>query len=698
MNYGYDIECYPNVFTLGSEHIETGDRWYYEISERRNDIHGLMHFLTSLRESCANMVGFNNLHYDWPMVNHFITNAPAWAVMTAKAITAFMYEKSQSIFNSINRFAHVIWQPLIRQIDLFKIHHFDNMAKSTSLKVLEFNMRSPNISDLPYPPGHWLTVAELPVLETYNMHDVSETVAFYHWTNFTFDDTKTGAIDFRDELSAKYGKDFTNHNDTKIGKDYFIMRLEENAPGTCYEKVWIATDFVGETGFNKRTPRQTSRANGVALNDVIFPYVQFRNYEFNRILQWMKTQTLTSKDLKDSDTKGVNTKGVFKDVHCVVNGFKYDFGTGGIHGSLTGAAVVADDDYAIIDLDVASYYPNIAIVNKLFPEHLGELFCSIYKDVYNQRKSYPKKSSESQMLKLALNGVYGDSNNPYSPFFDPKYTMSITINGQLLLCMLAESLLDIPGCSLIQINTDGLTVKVPRNLISHVDICARHWEYVTGLELEDVHYAAMYIRDVNNYIGVYEDGKTKTKGAYESKQPQDRVPLGWHQNMSALVVPKAAEAALVHGVSIEEFIRSPERDVMDFMLRTKTPRASNLVLVDDNGGELPQQRVSRYYASHHGGTLFKISPPTKPHTVGWLKKARGVTDDQYFAWHDAWGDTWSPDIHQKNQGRYEERRMCELVGWKVEVCNDIRYVNGSNINHDYYIAEAHKLVDPIRKV
>jgi len=680
VNYGYDIECYPNIFTFSSKHVENDDRWYYEVSERRNDFHGLMTFLHALGGSSASMVGFNNLHYDYPMIHHMIQCAPAWSNLNAQALNAYIYEKNQSIFASNDRFGHVIWKPWIRQIDLFKIHHFDNVAKSTSLKVLEFNMRSINVSDLPFEPGHILTVDEMPVLGHYNMHDVDETVKFFHHTK--------PMIDFRDQLSAKYGKDFTNHNDTKIGKDYFIMRLDENAPGTCF--------YYDQN--NKRQPRQTSRANGVPLADVIFPYVQFRNYEFNRILEWMKTQTLTSKDLKDTDTKGVNTKGVFKGVHCVVNGFKYDFGTGGIHGSLTGAAVVADDDYAIIDLDVASYYPNIAIVNRLFPEHLGETFCTIYKDVYEQRKTYAKKTVENGMLKLALNGVYGDSNNPYSPFFDPKYTMAITMNGQLLLCMLAESLLDIPGLSLIQINTDGLTVKVPRGAVSAVDICARHWETITGLELEDVNYQAMYIRDVNNYIGVYEDGKTKTKGAYESKQPQDRAPLGWHQNMSALVVPKAAEAALVHGVSIEEFIRSPDRDIMDFMCRTKTPRSSQLVLVDDNGVEHTQQRVTRYYVSHRGGSLFKISPPTKPHTVGWLKKGKGVSDAQYFAWHQANGDAWSPDIHQKNQGRYVTRRMGEVVGWKVEPCNDIRYVNGSNINHDYYISEAHKLVDSIRKV
>ena len=66
------------------------------------------------------------------------------------------------------------------------------------------------------------------------------------------------------------------------------------------------------------------------------------------------------------------------------------------------------------------------------------------------------------MLKLALNGVYGDSNNVFSVFYDPLFTMSITLNGQLLLCLLAENLMEnVPGLKIIQCNTDGITVRIP---------------------------------------------------------------------------------------------------------------------------------------------------------------------------------------------------------------------------------------------
>ena len=74
----------------------------------------------------------------------------------------------------------------------------------------------------------------------------------------------------------------------------------------------------------------------------------------------------------------------------------------------------------------------------------------MYAGLKEQRVRFPKGSPENAMLKLALNGVYGDSNNQYSVFYDPLYTMKTTLNGQLLLCLLAEKLLRIDGLRLIR--------------------------------------------------------------------------------------------------------------------------------------------------------------------------------------------------------------------------------------------------------
>jgi hypothetical protein len=610
-DYVYDLETYPNVFTMAVEHADAPLRWYFEISDWRNDSRDILAFLQYLKESNARMVGFNNLGFDYPVLHTLIRMGKSDAVT--------LYNKAMAIIGSQSddegdKWAHQVnpSDRFVEQLDLFKIHHFDNKARATSLKVLEFNMRSDNIEDLPFKVGTVLTRDQVEVLKRYNQHDVAQTKAFYHKT--------MDMIHFREELTHKYARDFMNHNDTKIGKDYFVMKLEE-AGVACY-------DF----GPKGRTPRQTRRPV-IHLREAILPWIGFQTPEFNRVLGWLKEQSITE------------TKGVFTDLTAAVNGFTFVFGLGGIHGSIESEVIESDDEHVIVDLDVTSYYPNLAITNGFHPAHLGKEFVAIYKHLFEQRKSYPKKSAESAMLKLALNGVYGDSNNQFSVFYDPLFTMSITLNGQLLLCLLAEGLMTIPGLRLIQVNTDGLTVRVPRNMKVLVDLARAAWQDRTGLNLEEAIYKRMSIRDVNNYLAEYEDCSVKRKGAYEWKTQ-------WHQNASALVVPKVAEKVLVEGAPIRDTIEQWP-DIMDFMLRTKVPRSSYLSI--EFPGQQPQQiqNITRYYIAKDGGRLFKWMPPLK--------------------------------------GKQDWRKIGVESGWGVQVCNDIHEAGRLPVDFDYYVREVEKL-------
>lgn len=674
-DYIYDIETYPNVFTCCFIHALTGERWIFEISSRRDDTEQFIAFIWRLRSERARMVGFNNIGFDYPVIHYIIK-------YYLTGLTPYqIYQKAMSIINAPwdDKFSHLIWDNdrYVDQIDLYKIHHFDNKARSTSLKILEFNMRVDNIENLPFPVGKILASDEIDTLIDYNMNgDCVNTMQFYNHS--------LGAISFRMDLSKKYNRNFLNHNDTKIGKDFFIMELEKHDPQACYEL---------KPG-GGRSPRQTLRPT-IALKDVIFPYIYFNTPEFTRVKDWLASQVITE------------TKGVFTELACTVNGFQYVFGSGGIHGSIPSCVVSSDDEHVLIDLDVTSFYPMLAIVNEIFPEHLSKRFCEIYNDVFNQRMRHPKKThpNENSMFKLALNGVYGDSNNKYSVFYDAMYTMKITINGQLLLCLLAEYLAVIPGLQMIQINTDGLTIRVLRNQTQWVDDIRRAWETMTGLQLEEARYKRMFIRDVNNYIGEYEDGTLKRKGAYVHNR-DDLGELPWHKNHSALIVPKAAQAALVDNADIRDFITN-HYDIMDFMLRTKVTGKDQLISIA-NDIESPEQKVTRYYISTDGVSLFKVSPPTPGYNVGQWKRASKLTDAYYNAVVDELkskaqddddldsnGLPWDERINTKNKSKYAERRTGVNAGWLVTTCNDIKKARKSNINYEWYIAETEKLVNPL---
>lgn len=700
-DYIYDLEVYPNFFSCGAIYANGKGERVYEISDRKDDTEELLTFLRNIKAGGYRLIGFSNEGFDYPVL-HYILQKARKAKNSGnklKLTAAEIYKVAMDIITSTrdDRFGKKVKESevILPQVDLFKVHHFDNPARATSLKMLEFNMRSPNIEELPFPVGTILTPEQMDVVVKYNKNDIRETLKFYR---FSYE-----ALKLREDLTQQFGFDCTNFNDTKIGKELFIRRLEEASPGCCYTK--------GKFG---RTVNQTKREK-IVIKDCLFPYIKFDRPEFKAVHDWFKKQVITEtkgvfsdlpehllgdvakyaamvvkrrklSDPTDSKNKRYvpsdelindlrkeqplgwieekelkSPKGaksyywcynVAETLNVVIDGFRYDYGVGGIHGSVQGT-VRSTQTRKIRTLDVASYYPNMAIANKIYPQHLGETFYKVYKELYEERKSHPKGSAANAALKLALNGVYGDSNNEYSPLYDPAYTMSITIGGQLSLCMLMEKLIDHCGATIVMCNTDGFEYLCDVDKFDEADKWVKWWEDITGLTMEGDTYSVMYVANVNNYISVTESGKVKTKGAYEVI-PYDQI--GWHKNHSAMVIPKAVLAHLTEGEDYEEFIRLHE-DKYDFFLRTKVPKSSRLVLEMEDGDAQEQQNICRYYpVKKGGGKLIKIMPPLN--------------------------------------GNTEWRRMGIDTDWNVATCNNILDFKG-DINYAYYIQEAKKLVDAV---
>lgn len=676
----YDIETYPNIFTCCLIHVATGMELVYEISDRKNQQEEFIQTLFNLGQSKAWGVGFNNQSFDYPVI-HWVAQNPGCSVQE-------IYDKAQQTISASNgnRWSVMVWdnEQIFPQLDLLLLNHYDNKARMTSLKALEIAMQSRSVKDLPYPVGMVLNDEQKDNLIVYNRHDTRETTKMMMRC--------LGAIDFREELTKLHGRNFMNHNDTKIGKDYFVMELEKNGV-QC---------FIKEPG-QRRQPRQTPRES-IAFNDVIFTWIRFERPEFNDILEKFRSKSISKRELDELEkAEGKKdtlvTKGVFKDLQCTIDGYTFVFGVGGIHASIESTVVETSDTYQIVDVDVSSMYPSIAIVNRIYPEHLGEKFCDINKYFFDERLRVGKKTTAGAVYKLAMNGVYGDSNNAYGPFYDPKYTMTVTVNGQLMLAMLCEWLLRVSGLSIIQSNTDGVTMLCPHNKLDEMRQICKQWEALTKLELEEVLYKKMAIRDVNNYIAVPYKGGPKRKGAYEYKYQ-------YHQDPSAMIVPMAAEAALVHGKDIREFITS-YRDPFDFMLRAKVPRAATLVMRwPDWGVEQEMQNTTRYFISRNGGSLVKKMPPTgEPAT--WKRK-NGVKDDVYYAVmreitgqsgdFDSAGIPWDERIHTKSRSKHDAVRESSLcAGYRVTECADASDFDWTCLSYEWYIQEAEKLVLPLLK-
>jgi len=665
----YDIETFPNVFTLHAEMLNSDTSQTWEISHRRDDRLQLFAWFTQLQQAQTPMIGFKSEHFDYPVIH--------WSFKNPNATVEQIYEFAMRIIKSFDRFEFAVWQNerFAPQIDLFKIHHFDNRAKTTSLKALQINMRSKSIVDVigtEIELGSNLTDDQIDrVLVPYNIHDVKETKKFA-WFSMP-------AIEFRIGLLSSLPGDVLNFNDTKIGAKLLENRLGDDV---CYDR-----------DQNERKIKRQSFRSEIVLSDIIFPYIKFKNPEFNRVLTWMKTQKLTSADIDDPEAD-LATKGVFKGVSANVGGMDFHFGTGGIHGSISKQLVRSTNQLQIRDIDVASLYPSIAVVNNLTPAHLGEHFAREFNQLLIDRRTHKKGTVENASLKLAANGTYGNSNSKFSVFYDPKFTMSITINGQLLLCMLAEWLVDIPTFQFVQINTDGITYRIDRDYEPEAARICKMWEEYTHLVLEGADYSRMWIRDVNNYVAETPDGKLKQKGAYWHPDPLNFAesistagPPAWHKDFNPTVVTRAAVAAMTQGIEPEAFMRA-QHDPFEFVCRVKVDRASKLIW----GGKQVQS-TSRYFVARNGHTMKKISPPKDPATLGHFKRANKLTDAYFNSVIAEIGlDVWDERIHTKNKSRVTIRETAIQAGQQLVVCNDIDDFDFTNLNLDWYVNEAKKLI------
>lgn len=698
----YDIEVYPNLFLLCAKNVITKERRKFQVSPLGDD---RALFIEWFNQEVVEMVGFNNLFYDYPIL-HYVLSV-LWN-KRGRDFCSKLFTYSDNMIHGKRKVYLKDYQHFRRQIDLFKINHFDNKAKMTSLKLLEFNLKLKNIQELPFAPGTVLEDWQIRKVIEYCDNDVDATELVY--------DVTLPEIDLREKLSPQYKIDFTNYNSTKMGEwilvSKVIDKLGEEAVYNTYE-----------TDRGTRKEIINTKRESIALKDVIFDYVDFTTKPFEKLLDWFKSRIIT-------ETKGVFTeipfeeltllephyrmikkKGTQKNLNVVYNDFQYDFGVGGIHGTIKPGIYEADDDYELIDVDVASYYPNLAIKNKFYPGHYGEVFCDIYEGIYVERTLYPKKQfpMENLALKLALNGSYGKSNSEYSPLYDPLYTMKTTINGQLLLCMLSERFIEeIPDCQMIQINTDGMTVRIHKDYREQLFSICRRWEQLTGLELEDVNYSKMIIKDVNNYLAIKLDGTVKRKGAafIHKIEPGE---LELHKNFSMLIVPKVLEKYFVEGIKPEEAVRNHD-NIYDFFKRTKISRADKLhsKVYDIHGNiisEKEEQRISRYYVSGamnfdkeskswitigNGVSLIKEMPPLDPKITKKLLAAyeKAVEEEEYEGTLD--------DFRKES---FKVRFNNVEAGYLCTVCNDLnttseQYIRDT-LNYQYYIDEVYKIINQI---
>lgn len=586
-----DIECYRNYFFVGLKRKSDGRRLGFEKSfrARLNDQH-----LRSLLRKYT-LVTFNGKTYDIPMIALALSGASNDELKEASDKIIKGNLKYWEVESELGVIVNKKWD----HIDLIE----PNPSVMASLKTLNGRMHGKRLQDLPFEESRVLSDEEMDIVSDYCL--VSDLDA----TEILHNELKE-AIELREDLGKLYGRDFRSMSDAQVGENIVKIRFEQM------------------TG--KKPKRKDHKVESFKYK--VPDFIKFKTPMLQEVLETIRNTTIHVK----RDGK-VEFPDEWEKFDIRFGDMKYKLGIGGLHSTESNRAVRSDNQYVLVDADVASQYPSIIMLLKLFPKAFGPEFLKIYGEAIKTRVDAKRESKQLKALeskaaeiierlkhlgvldkggKIQLNGVYGKLGSIYSALYAPHMLIATTLTGQLTLLMLIEASEE-KGIHIVSANTDGVVFQCPREMYEGLDgdklnqsplwEITTAWEEMTGFTLEFAEYKALYNRDVNAYFAIKADGKAKRKGVYANHWHPDSPDFDTRsklmKNPQMTILGDAVLAHIKDGIEIEKYIREYD-DIRGFV-----------TVVNATGGATWRKnylgKVVRFYWSTDGDPIIKVKPNDK---------------------------------------------------------------------------------------
>ena len=643
--YVYDIEVFPNVFHCTVKNTETGELHKFEISCRRNQLDELVNFFhavntdytfedlytTKIQLNTDKLFcGYNNLHYDNPIINYIIDYYNTMKYKGYRDICRSIFNLSKVITTSseddIRAWSKWKYMICFDSFDILTMLYSNKLR--VGLKEIQVTMQYKNVQEFVADWQADLPENQIDSMIEYNINDVNSTEELLNRCKKD--------VDLRLAIEDEYGVRVLSKDGVNIGMKILTQKYLEKTGQTWYD----IKDL--------RSPMDV-----IPLNKVILPFIKYDSPILQKVLDDMKSQIVSP------GRKGYENKFIFE-------GLRYSVGVGGIHSVNDPEIVIPKEDEMLIDIDVASLYPSMLIEYGFYPKHLGPEFLEVYRQIKDERieAKHNGNKVKNETLKLALNGLSGNLQNPHNFCYSPFAVMQIRINGQLLLLMLAEKLTQL-GCRIVQANTDGLFVLLKKSVYNDLNKVCREWEQLTKLTLEEERFKAMYQYAINDYFAITEDDTVKEKGMFITT-----VKLG--KGLTPKIIPKAVINFFKNGVPVEETIKGCQ-DIRDFLMAEKTGKQWH---VEYNNKE--QQRTNRFYASTNGAYLWKWKPT-------------GYKEGEIIEYDE-------PYVGKKILVAKEKQYQNMLTASGVTLLNylDDKPIEERKINYRYYIMEAYKIIRELK--
>ena len=392
----YDIEIFPNVFHCTCKDTETNKLYFFEISNRKNQLTELVDFFFYKNTGDKMFCGYNNKHYDDVIINYLIDFYYKMDSLSYLKICNSLFNLSNTIVTSeegdTSKFKRWKYAKYFYSMDLLTMLFSSKLR--VGLKEMQVTMHYKNVEEYSGDFSQFLPDSEIDNMIEYNINDVESTTELL---NRLKDD-----VQLRLFIEKEYGIDALSMDSVKFGETLLLKKY-------C-EETRLSEQYV-------KTLR--SPMDYIPLKDVILPFISYKNPKLQDVLKDMKSQIVYSKERKGYEKK------------FVLSNVRYSIGVGGIHSLHTPRIFVPNDNEFIGHSDVASMYPSFIIKYKWIPRHLGKEFWQVYSQIYKERieAKHSGQKLKNLALKLTLNSVTGKMQQETSWMYDPFSVFKIRING-----------------------------------------------------------------------------------------------------------------------------------------------------------------------------------------------------------------------------------------------------------------------------